>query len=207
MDTPPAATASNPEGRGGRTDDGESFDPSSAIRSDFDATIILLLWCIRKAFFPLLWLGLSFATISFAIAGQDVLELESQATSLDTPSEYAGALLSPLALVAIAFIMRIAVGFLALAAACPLSKSTKPHDHQDVRRITQHVRVWRDRLYLSRAFRSLRWTWIVRNAAVQRLGRRGARLAMCNPVLRWAGIALFILFLVVFFIALGTSTQ
>ena len=207
MDTPPAATASNPEGRGGRTDDGDSFEPSSAIRSDFDATTILLLWCIRKAFFPLLWLGMSFATISFAIAGQDVLELESQATSLDTPSEYAGALLSPLALVAIAFIMRIAVGFLALAAAYPLSKSTKPHDHQDVRRITQHVRVWRDRLYLSRAFRSLRWTWIVRNAAVQRLGRRGSRLAMCNPVLRWAGIALFIIFLVVFFIALGTSTQ
>lgn len=207
MDTPPAATASNPEGRGGRTDDGGSFDPSSAIRSDFDATTILLLWCIRKAFFPLLWLGMSFATISFAIAGQDVLELESQATSLDTPSEYAGALLSPLALVAIAFIMRIAVGFLALAAAYPLSKSTKPHDHQDVRRITQHVRVWRDRLYLSRAFRSLRWTWIVRNGAVPRLGRRGVRLAMCNPVLRWAGIALFVLFLIVFFIALGTPTQ
>jgi len=207
VDTAPAAAGRNPRSPGERTGDGDGFDPSSAIRSDFDATIILLLWCIRKGFFPLFWLGMSFATISFAITGQDVLELESQATSLDTPSEFVGALLSPLSIVAIAFIMRIAVGFLALAAAYPLSRSTKPHDHQDVRRMTQHVRVWRDRLYLSRAFRSLRWTWIVRNVAIQRLGRRGARLAMCNPVLRWAGIALFILFLVVLFIALGTSTQ
>ena len=207
MDAPPAEAGSNPESPGERNDDGDGFDPSSAIRSDFDATIILLLWCIRKSYFPLLWLGMSFATIAYAIAQRDVLELENQALSLDTPSEFVGALLSPLSIVAIAFIVRIAVGFLALAAAYPLSRSTKPHDHQDARTMTRHIRVWRDRLYLSRAFRSLRWTWIVRNVAVQRLGRRGARLALCNPVLRWAGIALFILFLVALFIAVGASME
>jgi len=207
VDTEPAATGLGPERRTARTNRGDSFDPSSAIRSDVDATVILILWCIRKAFFPLLWLGMTLATIYFAIARRDLLELENQASSLGSPGEFVGALLSPLALVAIALIMRIAVGFLALAAAYPLSRSTKPHDHQDVRMMTQHIRVWRDRLYLSRAYRSLRWTWIVRNAAIQRLGRRGARLAMCNPVLRWAGIALFILFVVVFFFALGASMQ
>jgi hypothetical protein len=206
VDAPPAAAGSNPGRLGERTDD-SGFDPSSAIRSDFDATVVLLLWCIRKSYFPLLWLGMSFAAISYAIARRDVLELENQALSLDTPSEFVGALLSPLSIVAIAFIVRIAVGFLALAAAYPLSRSTKPHDHQDVRAMTQHIRVWRDRLYLSRAYRSLRWTWIVRNAAVEQLGRRGARLAMCNPVLRWAGIALFILFVVVFFFALAASME
>ena len=207
MDAPPAAAGSNPGERGKQVYDGDGFDPSSAIKSDFDATIVLLLWCIRKSFFPLLWLGLLFATIYFAIARRDLLKLEEQASSLSSPGEYLGALLSPLALVAIALIMRISVGILALAAAYPLSRSTKPHDHQNVRAMTRHIRVWRDRLYLSRAYRSLRWTWIVRNAAVQQLGRRGARLAMCNPVLRWAGIALFILFVVVFFFALGASMQ
>jgi len=207
VDAPPAAAGSNPGERGKQAYDGDGFDPSAAITSDFDATIVLLLWCIRKSFFPLLWLGLSFATIYFAIARRDLLELEEQAASLSSPGEYLGALLSPLALVAIALIVRISVGILALAAAYPLSRSTTPRDHQDVRRMTQHIRVWRDRLYLSRAFRSLRWTWIVRNAAVQRLGRRGARLAMCNPALRWSGIALFITFMVVFFVALGASTQ
>ena len=149
----------------------------SAIRSDIGATIVLLLWCSRMAFLPLLWLGMPFATIYFAIARRDVLELESQALSLDTPGEFVGALLSPHSIEAIAFIVRIAVGLLALVAAYPLSRSTEPHDHQDVRTMTRHIRMWRDRLDLSRAFRSLRWMWIVRNAAVQRLGRRGARLA------------------------------
>ena len=205
MDAPSAAAGNSPERREAPTDDG--LDPSSFIRSDFDATIILLLWCIRKSFFPLLWLGMLFATTYFVVAERDLLELESQTASLESPSAIAGALLSPFALVAIALIVRVAVGFLALAAAYPLSRSTKLRHYQDVRKMTQHVRLWRDRLYLTRAYRSLRWTWIVRNAAVERLGRKGTRLAMCNPVLRWIGITSFVLLLVALVIAAAASTQ
>lgn len=183
----------------------DSFEPSSVIRDDNDATIILVLWCVRKSFFPLLWLGLSVATVFYVLVGRDVILIEEQVSSLTSPAQAARAFLSPFVLVAVAFLLRLSVGFLALIAAYPLSRSTTSDDHADVGWVGRHARVGKDRLYLSRAFRSLRWTWIVRRAAVDRLGRRGQLLAMCNPVLRWAGIVLFILFIVITVLALSAQ--
>ncbi len=175
---------------------GPPFDPSWAIRDDFDATVVLLLWCLRKSFFPMFWLGVSFATVFFAVVNNDPEAATEGVDSLSSPGDLFGALLSPMALVAVAFAIRIGVGFFALAAAYPLSAAAARHDYAGVGRLGQFTRTWFDRLHLSRGYRSLRWTWKVRAEAARRLGRRGAILSTCSVILRWAGIALFVLFLV-----------
>ena len=43
----------------------EEMDPALALRTGrFDPGAVLVLWCARKAFYPLFWLGLIFATLS-----------------------------------------------------------------------------------------------------------------------------------------------
>lgn len=155
----------------------------------------------------MLWLGMSFATVVFAIVRTDPSAVTEGVDSLNSPGDFLGALLSPMALVAFAFLIWIGVGFFALAAAYPLSASGARHDYAGVGRLGQFTRTWFDRLYLSRGYRSLRWTWRVRTEVAQRLGRRGEILSTCSTVLRWAGIGLFVLFLVAFFVAFSIATS
>jgi hypothetical protein len=172
------------------------FDPSWAIRNDFDATVVLLLWCIRKSFFPLLWLGLTFATIVFTIVDQNPNEATEGLSSLGGPTDYVGALVSPMALVVVAFAIRLGVGFLAFAAAYPLSAAATANDGPELGRFTRR---WFDRMYLTRGYRALRWTWRVRTEAASRLDRRGSILMTCSTVLRWASVGLFVLWMAVTF--------
>ncbi len=181
------------------TDRGHAlFDPSWAIRDHFDATLVLLLWCLRKSFVPLLWLGLTFATIVVTVLDQSPATITSDLTSLDDPMSYLGALISPLALVVVAFAIRISVGFLAFAAAYPLSAAATRDDGPELGRFTRR---WFDRIYLTRGYRALRWTWRVRHEAAGRLGRRGEILMTCSTVLRWASILLFVTYVVVSLVA------
>ncbi|MCB0911485.1 MAG: hypothetical protein KDB60_07710 [Propionibacteriaceae bacterium] len=59
-------------------------------------------------------------------------------------------------------------------------------------RLRAALHAWSDRLHVARAFRSLRWTWAVRAVAMGRLGRRGRRLALAEPVLQAAGVVLMV---------------
>jgi hypothetical protein len=176
------------------------FDPSWAIRNDFDATIVLLLWCLRKSFFPLLWLGMTVATVVFTIVDRNPNEAAETLNSLSGPTDYAGALLSPLVLVVIAFTIRIGAGLLAFAAAYPLSAAATANDGPELGRFTRR---WFDRIYLTRGYRALRWTWRVRTEAADRLERRGSILTTCSTALRWASVLLFVLFVVVTIAALA----
>ena len=76
----------------------------------FDATALLVLWCIRKAFFPLLLIGLSAAVV----LGQDSASLgeslQRELEGLDTPGDLVSTLLSPFAGVIVAIVLRLAVG-------------------------------------------------------------------------------------------------
>lgn len=175
----------------------QELDPAVALREGtFDATVLLLLWCARRAFFPLLWLGLTSATVAIGVIGRDPGGLEARVEELQASGDWLGALLSPLVGVIIAFALRIAVAGLSFAAAYPLSRWNTPSDYAEGRRSGSRLRLWRDRLYLTRAYRALRWTWAVRRVAVDRLGPTGGRLARCDAILRWGGIAAFALFVV-----------
>lgn len=172
----------------------EDLDPAVALRhGKADPAAVLVLWCLRKAFYPLLWLGLLVATVSghtdeIAEAGG----ASAYVTSFDSVGEFVGALLSPLAIVILAVGLRFAVAGSALALAYPLTRWNKPADYAHGRKRQSRTRLWSDRWQLTKAYRALRWTWAVRQVAVSRLGRLGRQLAACGPIMRWASIGLAI---------------
>ena len=48
---------------------GDRLDPNDVLRDgQFDSAALLVLWCARKAFLPLLWIGLIMAVV-LALAG------------------------------------------------------------------------------------------------------------------------------------------
>lgn len=169
-----------------RRSDIQGLQPGDALRPGrFDATVLLLLWCLRKTFYPLLWIGIIGAIVTDRFN-------TSLLAKLDTGPEIFSAVLTPLVGIALAIMIRVLVGILSFALAYPLSRSNTSSDYAHGRRTHSSIRLWSDRLYLTRAYRSLRWTWIVRSEAVIRLGDTGRRLALCDPVLRWLGAALFV---------------
>jgi len=176
----------------------EDLDPAVALRTGrFDPGAVLVLWCARKAFYPLLWLGLIFATLSGR--ADEIDEAGGVAEyigTLDNAGEIIAAVLSPLVLVLVAFGMRIVVAGLAFALAYPLTRWNQPTDYAHGRKRRSWIRLWSDRWHLTRAYRALRWTWAVRQVAAERLGELGQQLVRCGPVLRWASIVLFIVYLV-----------
>lgn len=176
----------------------EDLDPAVALRhGTFDPAAVLVLWCARKAFYPLLWLGLIVAT-----AGGRLDEINEAggaseyATSFDSLGELLAALLSPLAIAIFAVGLRFAVAGAAIVLAYPLTRWNEPADYAHGRRGQSRTRLWSDRWNLTKAYRALRWTWAVRQLAVSRIGRLGRRLEACGPIMRWASIFLFIAYFV-----------
>lgn len=190
-----------------RIDRPDPVTPESLVRDDFDATVLLLLWCGRRLSGPLLWFGLIVATAFFLFIQRDEQEFVERLDELQSSGDLAGALLSPFVFVAIAVGLRFLVAFLAYAASYPLARARLPEDYSGKTSVSRHWRLWRDRRHMTSAFRALRWTWSVHDAAVERLGRRGRLLALCLPVLRIAGIALFVIFLVLLFVGISIAAS
>lgn len=169
-------------------------DPAIALRPGrTDAIVVLSLWAARRAFLPLLLIGLIAGWLTGRVTAEsDVAE------SFDTIGELLGALLSPLAGIALAIVIRVAVGWLALAAAWPLAswRRTGP------RTLAQRYRDAADRWRLAQAYRSLRWTWGVRDMAIERAGGVGRKLALAVPV----SIGLSIVLAVAFFGLVAVSS-
>lgn len=178
------------------------LDANSVLQDgDFDSTALLVLWCLKKAFFPLLWIGLIVAVLLTQDAADLGEEIQAEIENLDTPGEFLSALVSPFAGVLIALVLRIAVGVAAFALAYPLARWNRPSDYARRGSEGSHLRLWWDRVYMTRSYRSLRWSWAVRQEAADRLGRRGRVLELCNPILTSANVLLFIVLVVVFTIA------
>lgn len=173
------------------------LDPSLALREGrTDAIVLLVLWCLRRAFLPLLFLGLAGAAIVLVlIRREDVLSVTDRLGEIDGVGDYVAALLSPFAGVVAAFLLRILVGIGAFAAAFPLSLRRTSHHYPDRRRTGRAFRLWWDRIYLTRAYRALRWTWVVRREAARRAGRAGSVLLACDPVLRWVSVVALVVFI------------
>lgn len=170
----------------------EELDPALALRAGrFDPGAVLVLWCARRAFYPLLWLGLIVATLS---GRSDEIDeaggVVEYLASLDSAGEIVSGILSPLVIVLLALGLRVAVAVAAFALAYPLTMWNEPTDYAHGRRGRSRSRLWSDRWHLTRAYRALRWTWAVRQVAAERLGEQGRRLLRCGPILRWANILL-----------------
>lgn len=153
-----------------------------------DSLRLLSVWYLRKSFYWLMWLGFSVA----AIIGH-TNELDA---SFDSPSAFVDRLVSPLAVVFIALIVRFASAMLGIAIAYPLAKMHEL-DLAPRTNFGSTIGLYMDRLHVARAYRSLRWTHHVRQVAIRRLGRTGQRLGRIDPVMDIANIGGFFVMLVV----------
>ena len=172
-------------------------DPESALRPGrADAILVLSLWLARRLFVPLLLTGLILGWIPGELRTE-----ESVISTWDSADDLVRALLSPLAGIALAILVRIGVGFAALAAAWPLSRWDRA---QTAGTRGSFYRTAIDRWRLAQAYRSLRWTWGVREVAIRRAGTTGRRLGLAVPVTRVLSILLVIAFAVV--VALQPAT-
>lgn len=169
---------------------GPPLDPVSAIRpGSFDAAALLILCLLRSAVPAILLAGLIYAWL----AGERGFESLPDVTSAGQAFRV---LLSPFVGVAAAVLLRIAVGFVALGLAYPLSRrATGSTVGPDLFR--RPFRVWTDRLHLLSAYRALRWTSVVRRVAVGRLGRWGVVLDWSGPVLAVIAVLLLVALVVV----------
>lgn len=171
------------------TTDLERLDPSLAIRQGtWDAYTVLVLWCMRRAFLPMLWIGLSVAVIAL---GEPEAMSEATAT-LEKPEELLSGLRSPLGLVVVAIGVRVTTNLLSLVAVLPLTRSHSPADQSSRWRLIRMIRAWRDRIRYARAYRALRWTWEARDLAYLRLAAAGRPLARCESVFRWTNVGGFV---------------
>ncbi len=172
----------------------DRLDPELALRpGDFDAQTVLFLWCIRKSFWPTVWLGLSVAFIAYG----DPDAVGASLDAFDSPQAMFSSLLSPLGVLVAAFGIKIGANLLALAAAYPLTRGTTRHHYVRGNRVSRFFHLWWDRLYQARAYRSLRLTWGVREAAYTRLDTTGRFFKITEFVLSWANVVLLIAMFVV----------
>lgn len=177
----------------------DRLDPELALRpGSMDAHLVLFLWCLRKTFIPLLLLGLSVAIVAYG----DVDSLQGELNGFDDPKVLVSKLLSPLGVLVLAVGLRIVVNFAALGAAFPLAMRSRSHHYDTGNRVARRFHLWRDRLYLARAYRALRLTWAVRDKAHQRLGDGDRVYRICELSLIWANWVLVVgLFVVMWTVA------
>ena len=187
-----------PTGNAGAAGTGKrvGLSPDQVIRNDTDARIVLGLWTIRKAWFPLFWIGITVATVWVVTQGRDFNELQARIAELETGSGLLEEALTPLGLAVFAIVMRLAALPLGWAAAFPLTLLETKDAHADTNWLGRQIRLWRDRVHLTRAYATLRATWIVRYAAIDRIGAPNTILVRSIRILRWTGVVAFIAYLV-----------
>jgi hypothetical protein len=140
-----------------------------------DAVGILLLRCYRSFSLVLVGLGLCIATWSQAINNTDA--------DLSTPGGIVHALVTPLATLAVGVVARVTVTPLAWALAMLFVAVSNPEMSPAPKRNTAWKRLM-DQTRMASAYRPLRWTTSVRDAAVESLGTTGRVLYYAEGVLR-----------------------
>jgi hypothetical protein len=162
------------------------FDPALALRAGaFDAAALWATWCVRRSFFPLVWIGIMGALLSGETGELDVARYQQ-------PAEFVAALLSPLFGVVLALAARILANGSGFVLAYPLAHGLVVPEDEGRRFSALRVQLWVDRVHLARGLRALRWTRAVRDRAARRLPRWGWLLLRCDQVLRIANPVLFV---------------
>ncbi len=149
------------------------FHPESLLREGrFDSTAVLLLRCLRPTWMLLIIGGIVAVTISGDWDGTGV-----RFTSVRT---VVNELLSPLVGIVLGVVLHKVVDWLGYAFAVPVADG----HYMTLSVHRSRWRGWSDRVQLTRAYRTLRWTWAVQEVAVQRCGRLGRGLQLAERVIK-----------------------
>lgn len=165
--------------------------PEQALRPGRgDAARLLATWYVRKSFYWLLFTGITAAYLTDRTDEIDVDWSDSGAVLAE--------LLSPLAGLVLAVVVRFASSLVALVLAYPLARDYElPLEPRTG--VGSAIGRWLDRRNLAKAFRSLRWTHHVRQEALRRLGSTGERVGRLDPILDLVNITSFVVMVVAVF--------
>lgn len=174
----PDRPVARPAGDGLEADEGGAVPDDVMAATRQDAVAVLVLWSVRRLFYPLLLVGLAYAWLAGEVTPVALVRL-------DNPLQLFGALFTPLAGIALAVAVRVLSDLVALAVAFPrtrwVSQEAVKFDAAGHKR--GPVRRWVDRLYMTAAYRELRSTWTVRGRAASQLGRSRLWLTGLNVAL------------------------
>ncbi|WP_395659764.1 hypothetical protein [Nocardioides sp.] len=152
-----------------------------------DAVVVLVLRCYRSFSMVLVGLGACIATWAHSVDDLD--------QAFVSPEAIMRALVTPLAALAVGIVVRASVTPLAWGAAMAFVAVTNPEMTPPPRRDTAWTRL-SDQARMASAYRPLRWTTSVRDAAVESLGRTGSVLQLADAVLRALAVLAWLAFVV-----------
>ena len=160
-----------------------------------DARRLLVVWFVKKSFVWMLFGGSAVAAVVHAVERVD----NDFEVRLSSPDSVVSGLLSAYALVVLALLIRIVIGWVALAFAYPLARS---HDAVLEPRTGWNRRwgTFSDRYKVAKAYRLLRWTHHVRQVAIDRVAPGPSWWRRVDPILDVANVAAVIGFLVTTFV-------
>jgi len=146
------------------TEDGPFIHPAQALRSGrTDARNLLIIWCIRRSSYPLLFVGLIGAYSTTGGSGS---------VEWDDPGVVARELASPIAGLLLAVVARVVASQTGLVMAFWLARERDRHLTPRTginRRLARAL----DLRQASKSFRALRWTHHVRQEALSRVAPTG----------------------------------
>jgi hypothetical protein len=150
-----------------------------------DPFALLTVWCARKSFFPVLWIGLAVAQLRDPLAD---VSFDLKTTSPDPRS--------PLSVVWLALVIRLGSAAVGYVLAYPIARRQQA-SYAYRTGIFRYVDLATDRWQLTRSLSSFRSTYPVRAAAIARLGRLGRRFATAAIVINVLNNVFFVLLVVV----------
>ncbi len=143
-----------------------------------DARRLLIVWFVKKSFWWMFFGGSAVAGIVHAIERVD----NEYQVRLSSPDTVVSGLFSAFALVVLAVLVRLVIGWVALGLAYPLARS---HDAVLEQRTgwNRHWGTLSDRYKVAKAFRLLRWTHHVRQVALDRVAPGPSWWRRLDPIL------------------------
>ena len=143
-----------------------------------DARRLLVTWFVKKSFWWMTFGGLSIGWVVRAFERAD----DEFQVQLSSPDSVIAGLLSAFSLVVVALIVRVLVGWVALALAYPLARAYEA----PLAPRTDKTRLWgtaSDRYKVAKAYRLLRWTHHVRQAALDRIAPDPSWWRRMDPII------------------------
>ncbi|HUV18227.1 MAG TPA: hypothetical protein VMW33_07075 [Ilumatobacteraceae bacterium] len=173
-------------------DTGLRIDPVACLGPEqSDARRLLVVWFVKKSFYWMFFGGAAFASVVHAVERVD----NDLQVRISSPDSVTSGLFSAAAFVVLALIVRLAIGWVALALAYPLARS---HDAALEPRTgwNRHWGTFSDRYKVAKAFRLLRWTHHVRQIALDRIAPGPSWWRRLDPILDVVNVLAVVGFLV-----------
>ena len=173
-------------------DTGLRIDPVACLGPErSDARRLLVVWFVKKSFYWMFFGGAAFASVVHAVERVD----NDLQVRISSPDSVTSGLFSAAGFVVLALIVRLAIGWVALALAYPLARS---HDAALEPRTgwNRHWGTFSDRYKVAKAFRLLRWTHHVRQVALDRVAPGPSWWRRVDPILDVVNVLAMVGFLV-----------